>query len=377
MNEVHWPPRDPLEWASTRLRSELHGLFMVEDVAVKSDVIVFSGRFQGESERSYAEISRRFAVYSYTPTAEIRDGRHHLVALPGVIKPQPTGNPLVNLALLATTIFTTLAAWSFISTFSAGDNLYAAILAGDREAAWQAVRLALPFTMTLLGILGVHELGHYLAARWHGVSASLPYFIPLPLIGLGTLGAFISIKSPIQNRKALFDIGVSGPFAGFLVALPLLFIGLTLSEAAPLFSSGLTLQTLGSSLFVDVLVNLFYDLPANQTLSLHPIFFAAWLGLLLTGMNLLPVGQLDGGHVSYALFGRYAHWLAVVTFLGLLVAGYLLTPMWYIWAFFVLISGLRHGPTLNDVTSPDVGRRLLGAAAAILFITTIVPTPFP
>jgi len=204
----------------------------------------------------------------------------------------------------------------------------------------------------------------------------LPYFIPLPFIGLGTLGAFISIKSPIHNRKALFDIGVSGPLAGFAVALPLLFVGLTLSREVPFFASGLTLNLLGSSLLVDGIVNLFYSLPANRTLALHPVFFAAWLGLLLTGMNLLPLGQLDGGHVAYAWLGRYGHWLAMVMFVLLLAAGYFLSTMWYIWAFFVLMSGLRHAPTLNDVTPLDGRRRLIGFAALLLFLLTIVPVPF-
>lgn len=357
-----------------RLSAELRGLFAVDytELRPRGGQILFYGRFLSDSERGYAEISRRFAGHGFTPTAQVKDGRHLLVAIPGLISAARAGNPLINLLLFVITVFTTLAAWSFMS----GGSLYIALLSGDLDRAWEAVLLAAPFTMTLLGILGVHELGHYLAARWHGVAASLPYFIPLPFIGLGTLGAFISIKSPIHNRKALFDIGVSGPLAGFAVALPLLFVGLTLSREVPLFASGLTLNLLGSSLLVDGILNLFYDLPANRTLALHPVFFAAWLGLLLTGMNLLPLGQLDGGHVAYAWLGRYGHWLAIGMFGLLLAAGYLLSTMWYIWAFFVLMSGLRHGPTLNDVTPLDGRRQLIGFAALLLFLLTIVPVPF-
>jgi membrane-associated protease RseP (regulator of RpoE activity) len=375
MNEFQYPPPlDPTQQMSLQLRAELYDLFAVEETAIRpgKQPIAFIGRFLGDSERGYKEISRRFAAYGYTPTAHVENGRHILVALPGLIPQAKRDNPLINLLMFVATVFTTLAAWSAMSN----GGLYEAILEGDMARAQAAFIAAAPFTMTLLGILGVHELGHYLAARYHQVDASLPYFIPLPFIGLGTLGAFISIKSPMQNRKVLFDVGVSGPLAGFVVALPLLLAGLYWSSAVPFFASGLTLQRLGTSLLVDGLVNLFHDLPATQTLSLHPVFFAAWLGLLLTGMNLLPAGQLDGGHVSYALFGRYAHWLAVATFLGLIAAGYYLSFMWYVWAFFVLISGLRHAPTLNDVTRPDSLRQLIGLAALALFILTIVPIPF-
>lgn len=375
MNEFYYPPPpDPTQQMSLKLQAELYDLFTVEEVGLRpgKQSIAFVGRFLGDSERGYNEISRRFAVHGYTPTAHVENGRHILVAMPGLIPKGKTGNPLINLLMFVATVFTTLAAWSAIS----GGGLYGAILDGDMARTQDAMIAAAPFAMTLLGILGVHELGHYIAARYHRVDASLPYFIPLPFIGLGTLGAFISIKSPIQNRKVLFDVGVSGPLAGFAVALPLLFVGLFLSSEAPFFASGLTLQLLGPSILVDGVVNLFYDLPANRTLLLHPVFFAAWLGLLLTGMNLLPVGQLDGGHVSYALLGRYAHWLAVATFLGLMAAGYYLSSMWYVWAFFVLISGLRHAPTLNDVTRPDPLRQFIGLAALALFILTIVPTPF-
>jgi membrane-associated protease RseP (regulator of RpoE activity) len=374
MNEAYWPPLTPEEQTIMRLSAELRDLFAVDfaELRPRGGQILFYGRFLSDSEASYAEISRRFAGHGFTPTAQVKDGRHLIVAIPGLIPKARAGNPLINLLLFVATVFTTLAAWSFMS----GGSLYAALLSGDLDRIREAALLAAPFTMTLLGILGVHELGHYLAARWHGVAASLPYFIPLPFIGLGTLGAFISIKSPIHSRRALFDIGVSGPLAGFTVALPLLFVGLTLSREVPFFASGLTLNLLGSSLLVDGIVNLFYDLPSNRTLALHPVFFAAWLGLLLTGMNLLPLGQLDGGHVAYAWLGRYGHWLAVITFLLLLAAGYFLSTMWYVWAFFVLISGLRHAPTLNDVTPLDGRRQLIGFAALLLFLLTIVPVPF-
>ena len=247
---------------------------------------------------------------------------------------------------------------------------------GVTNAAGANIASGLPFALALLSILGVHELGHYVAARAHGVVATLPYFIPMPFGGLGTLGAFISLKSPLKNRKVLFDIGLAGPVAGFLVAMPLLLAGLWLSQPVPSFMPGLTLRNAGSSLLVDWMVSVFYPLPAGRTLAMHPIFFAAWFGLLITGINLLPIGQLDGGHIAYALFGRRAHSLALVTFVLLLIAGTFLSYNWYVWAFFVLLGGLRHPAPLNNVTPLDPKRKLVGWLSILLFFLIIIPTPF-
>jgi membrane-associated protease RseP (regulator of RpoE activity) len=201
----------------------------------------------------------------------------------------------------------------------------------------------------------VHEFGHYAAARWHRVTATLPYFIPMPVGGLGTLGAFISVRSPMKNRTVLFDIGLAGPLAGFVVAVPLLVAGILLSEPVSSITPGLTQRVLGSSVLVRVVSSFFSSALPNQTLALHPVYFAAWLGLLITGINLLPIGQLDGGHVAYALFGRAAHHVARGAFLLLIVAGMLLSRTWLIWAMFALFGGLHHPPPLNDIV--PLGRR--------------------
>jgi membrane-associated protease RseP (regulator of RpoE activity) len=258
-----------------------------------------------------------------------------------------------------------------------GQDLWAAILSQNPLLLTEAAIAGAPFSLTLIGILGVHELGHYVAARLHGVQATLPYFIPLPVGGLGTLGAFIAIKSPMKDRKVLFDIGLAGPIAGFLVALPLMILGLLLStELVPSYLRGQTLNSLGSSILGDIIIDLFTDIPAGRTLAIHPVFFAAWLGFYLTGINLLPVGQLDGGHVIYALFGRFAHYIAIIVFFSLIVAGFLLSPNWFIWAFFILIGGLRHPPPLNDLADIGFTRKLIGLMTVILFILIIIPIPF-
>jgi membrane-associated protease RseP (regulator of RpoE activity) len=256
-------------------------------------------------------------------------------------------------------------------------GLVTALVEGTEAAVWQALRAGLPFAATLLAILGIHELGHYLAARWHGVRATLPYFIPMPVGGLGTLGAFISLRSPMKDRRTLFDIGLAGPIAGFAIALPLLIVGIWLSQPVPLHTPGLTLRAIGSSVLVDGLLGWLVKLPPGQTLALHPVFFAAWFGILITGINLLPIGQLDGGHVAYGLLGRNAHHVARGTLVLLLAAGFGLSRTWLLWALFVLFGGLHHPPPLNDISGVGWQRRFVGMLALLLFFLIITPDPFP
>jgi membrane-associated protease RseP (regulator of RpoE activity) len=182
----------------------------------------------------------------------------------------------------------------------------------------------------------------------------------------------------MKDRKVLFDIGLAGPIAGFMVALPLMVVGLLLSSTnyIPDYFSGQNLNSLGSSILSNFIVELFTDIPPNQTLAIHPIYFAAWLGFYLTGINLLPVGQLDGGHVIYALFGRFAHFIAIITFVGLLAAGFLLHANWFIWALFILFGGLRHPPPLNDLSDIGWPRKFIGLMTLILFILIVIPVPF-
>lgn len=371
---------DPLQDTADLMRAELQGLFHVKDVRLRGSrnaSITFTGRYPHDDDEPYEEIHRRFQALGYTPLLRREKDYDELRAFKGVVGHARTGNPLINVLLLLATILTTLAAGAALS----GDNsFFRALLSGDFAGLRNAARLGAPFAVTLLGILGIHELGHYVAARLHNVAATLPYFIPMPIGGLGTLGAFISVRSPMKSRTVLFDIGLAGPLAGFVVALPLLIVGIRLSEPASLFDPGLvrglTLQNLGSSVLVDAIVDVMVDLRPGQTLRLHPIFFAAWLGVLLTGINLLPIGQLDGGHVAYGLLGRSAYQLARGTLLLLFVAGIALSPMWIIWAVFVLFGGLHHPPPLNDITGLNRPRQIVGILTAILFFLIIIPVPF-
>ncbi len=368
-----WPQVHPLQGVLEALGLELRGLFQVYEAGIVGRrTIAFSGRMLLDADSGYEEIQRRFRRHGFTPMLSQRNGEDLLTARQGVLGRANTGNPLVNLALLLITVATTLSA----GTSLAGQSLAGALQSGDPGRLASALWAGIPFAATLLGILAVHELGHYVAARRHGVAATLPYFIPMPFSLLGTLGAFIALKSPLKNRKALFDIGLAGPLAGLAVAFPLLIVGTMLSEVTSRFSSEMTLATMGSSVLVDAVVSLLKDVPADMTLATHPVFFAAWIGLLLTGINLLPMGQLDGGHVAYALFGQRAYAIAAVAFVTLLLAGLTLSFNWFIWAFFGLLGGLRHPPPANDLSRLGPGRRLIGFLTILLFALIIIPAPF-
>lgn len=368
---------DPVEQITATLGAELRDLFVVNNVEFqqKGRIITFEGQLLSDSERSYDEIRRRFYPYGYTPMLQRKNEQDVVLAMEGLVDRAKKSNPLFNILLLCLTILTTLSAGAQLEL---GYNLFEAITSGNRYLIGQVLVAGLPFAITLLGILGVHELGHYFAAQWHHVQATLPYFIPMPF-GLGTLGALINIKSPMKNRSVLFDIGLAGPYAGLVVAIPLFLIGLYLSSATyiPIGLGGITMEALGSSIFSRTAVNLLTDIPAGQTIQVHPILYAAWWGIFVTGINLLPVGQLDGGHAVYALLGRYAHGIALLTFLLLIVIGSLQQQLaWFIWAFFIMLGGLKHPPPLNDIADVGPVRKLIGVMTIILFILIFIPSPF-
>lgn len=225
------------------------------------------------------------------------------------------------------------------------------------------------FSIPLLAILGCHEMGHYIVAKRYHVRASLPFFLP-SVPPLGTLGAFISMRDPIPNRRALLDIGVSGPLVGFAIAIPVTLAGLALTAATP---GGALAESPQPSLLFLALSKFF---PFPGPVVQHPLAFAGWVGLFVTAINLLPAGQLDGGHVARALLGRrqfYVSWAAVLLLFGLSFVGY---PGWFIFGFLIFILGVRHPPPLNDLTPLDTRRKLIGIAAVVILIITFVPQPF-
>lgn len=356
-------PTIPLDKVEA-LRNELGDLFAVADTAMdqpQPGQVRFRGRFLQDLADHYDELRRRFERHGFTPLVRQEDGRFAIIGIPFVFEPKPS-NWWVNLALFLATILSTL----FLGAVSE---------AKTAEEAWQIWR-GWPFSLSILLILGAHEMGHYFAARYHKVDVTLPYFIPLPPPFLtGTLGAFILIKEPIKNRRALLDIGVAGPLAGMVFALPILIYGLMTSPVgAP---SGGLLEG-NSLLYAGLKVAIFGRmLPSGgEDVLLNSVAWAGWVGLLVTGLNLIPVGQLDGGHVAYVLFGRQARQLfwPIVGCL-LLLAVITSTPMWLLWVGLLYFLGQHHAEPLDDVTPLDPRRRAVAIFALILFLLVFVPIP--
>jgi membrane-associated protease RseP (regulator of RpoE activity) len=239
------------------------------------------------------------------------------------------------------------------------------------ETLWRGI----PFAATLLVILVTHECGHYVLSRIHGVPASLPLFIPGPPYFIGTFGAIIRLRGPILNRRALFDIGVAGPLAGFIAAVVALVIGLNLSTVVDRTAAhGLQLGEPLLLQFISWLV--VGSLPPQADIVLHPIGFAAWFGLFVTSLNLIPIGQLDGGHVAYALWGSRQRTIAFAIVPVLIVLGFVGWPGWWLWAFMAGLWGFGHPPVRNPHVSLGRGRIVVGWIALAVFVLTFAPVPF-
>lgn len=291
--------------------------------------------------------------------------------------------------LFAATFLTVWMAGSYLA--GADPHLPALSLGHLRHAvqgvlAWfGGMRPGLEFAMGLMAILLAHESGHYLTAKRYGINASPPYFVPAPPTWnfVGTFGAFIRLRSPVVDRQQLLDVGAAGPWAGFVVALIVLAVGMLASHSVPVLDAaapqmvmvGRTPLYLGDSLVMAVLRHLFTD---GGVVVLHPLALAGWLGLLVTMLNLLPLAQLDGGHVLYALIGRRQAWIGLVTWLALLVLGRWFWG-WWLWALFTLILGrgsLAHPAVLDRHRPVAPSRRPFGWVTVLLFVATFTPVPF-
>ncbi|TSA11096.1 MAG: site-2 protease family protein [Deltaproteobacteria bacterium] len=239
---------------------------------------------------------------------------------------------------------------------------------------WTLITRGIPFSFTLLAILIAHEMSHYFVSRYHGVRVTLPFFIPAPSV-IGTFGAFIRIKSPMEDRRALLDIGLSGPLGGAVVAIPVLYIGLKMSTIQIMLKP--TGVELGSSILLDQMVRFTLGkLPDYYQVVLHPVAFAGWIGLLVTSLNLIPIGQLDGGHIAYAILGEKSKKLAIGCFIALIILGLVGWSGWFIWAGLLYVMGWQHPPPLNPAIPLDTKRKWLGVLALLLFVVTFTPTPF-
>ncbi len=240
----------------------------------------------------------------------------------------------------------------------------------------------IPFSFTLLLILLAHELGHYFMSRRHQVDATLPYFIPAPPPFLiGTFGAFIKMRSYVNDRRALLDIGAAGPLAGLILSIPAVIIGIRLSEVRMLENIPGQLNV-GSSILFSLLTRISIgNIPENYDILLHPICFAGWIGLFVTSLNLLPIGQLDGGHIAYAVFGERQVKISKIVFFFLIFLGLLswFGLGWFGWFILAMLSsiiGFRHPPVRDPSISLDRRRRLVGLITLVVFFLTFIPVPF-
>ena len=232
-----------------------------------------------------------------------------------------------------------------------------------------------PFAGTLMCILLVHEFSHYIASKKHHTAATLPYFIPGPTI-IGTFGAFIKMKSPIVTRKALIDIGASGPIAGFIISIIACLAGLSMSEIVKMPHGGGTLS-LGDSLLFSFLSQIVLGVtPDQHDILLHPVAFAGWIGLFVTSLNLIPVGQLDGGHIAFALLGERHRQLSLVLVFVLAFMGIFFWEGWILWAVLLVVLGIRHPPVIHWEIPLDSRRRFVGFLSLVIFVITFIPSPF-
>lgn len=315
----------------------------------------FSGQLRMEPRQAYAYLDSRFQTLGFTPLLREEKEGVELLIVPGRIS---ASQSRLWLALLL--FFLTVASTIFVGSLVIGNGLIEGIA----------------FSLALLSILLTHELGHFLVARKLGVAVSFPFFIPMPFTIIGTMGAFIAMKEPPPDRRALFSIAIAGPLAGLVVAVPVLILGLMLSETGtmepPFFLEG------NSLLYALVKWGIFGQFLPNGNLDvqLHPVAFAGWVGLLVTALNLIPAGQLDGGHILYGLVGpQTAHKVTWGIIALLLVLGFVWYG-WFLWAALIFLFGRRRAPLLNELVPLDRGQQVVAVLLLIIFVLIFTPVPF-
>jgi len=319
------------------------------------------GRIFPPVEKNVEEIKDFFSHTEYTPLFREEDGLHTIQF--GIYRKTETKPRYwLNITLFIATILSTVLAGSLNS----GGNPFANL---------SDLLMGIPFSVSIMAILTCHELGHYFVSRREGMMTSLPYFIPMPLHFIGTFGAIIRMKSIVPSRKALLKVGMAGPVAGFLIALPISILGIYLSDVriAPETEG---ILKLGDSLLFWIFARLIHtDIPQGYDLFLHPVAFAGWLGLFVTSMNLIPIGQLDGGHVTFSLFLKKRRYLYIPIFAGIIGLG-MLWLGWYIWLLLAAFIA-RRDPVIQDTVTPLTTRqRIYSVIPLVILVLTFVPQPF-
>lgn len=329
--------------------------------------IIFEIRPKISQEIWFRAVKHRFLEHGFYLHFYQQDDSYVLVAKD--VRPQKSKVPWMNIVLAVLTIFSMIFTYGFIEYGRVGDAFF-----GDVDAMLRPIW----FMLALMFILACHEFGHYFAAKYHKADVSLPYFIPAPTL-FGTLGAFIKSRSPFKNRIELFDVGVAGPLAGFVPALVILAIGMMTVSFEPVSAveSKEAFIALGDSLLLITLGKLFLPVPPEgYQIVMSPLLFAGWIGLFVTMMNLIPMGQLDGGHIIYALVGKKWHRVIAGSFLGILAVLGIVWTGWLVWAaLIVIVLKVRHPATLDDSVPLDGNRRKIGWLAIAIFVLTFMPLP--
>lgn len=351
-----------------------HAVTEVMDVGFASEengVRLFRGRLREPAAEAYARLKNTLGEES-VPMVQTDDqfGASILLVPESIEKTarEKHDRLWVNGLLFALTVVTT----TWAGAAHQGVNL---LLEPERFA------VGLPYALGLLLILGVHEMGHYLMARHHGMKVTLPYFIPVPF-ALGTFGAFIQMRSPAENRRALFDVALAGPLAGLVIAIPALLVGLRSSEVLAVAEPSAGMMhggtSVGSSVMFALLAKLSIgpELLEGHVLQLSPLAFAGWLGLMITALNLLPIGQLDGGHIAHAMFGRRTgDTIGSVAMWTLFLLGLFVWPGLLMWAIIVFFIAGRSAPPMDDITLLAPSQRWLGYAAFGILVLILAPLP--
>jgi membrane-associated protease RseP (regulator of RpoE activity) len=363
-------------------------------------VVRYLGRLKKDSMEAYDELAAALKPHQLTPLFREEEDQHTIILLDGIVEPKPS-NPWTNLILFILTLVSMLLAGAIYSYEGTGsENEIELIL-----SLFANLKSGIPFGLSLLAILLAHEFGHYLAGRTNKTHVTLPYFIPFPFSPFGTMGAFIQLKEPPKNRRILLDIGIAGPLAGLALTIPILLIGLSLSpiENFPSFiPEGVSLSLEGNSilyLLAKYVVHgewlpapssyngvsplaywaryLFTGFPTptgGRDVFLHPMAWAGWAGLLVTALNLIPAGQLDGGHVLYVLLGGRTRRILPIILVALSVLGLAWTG-WWIWVFLIFFFGRQHAEPLDQITKLDSRRKALAIFALVLFFLIFIPVP--
>jgi membrane-associated protease RseP (regulator of RpoE activity) len=408
------------------IHSIIARVFRIDEVTTGDVKTGFYLRYRGELTRDSAEaydlLATALATYNLTPLFRFESGRQTIVLLHGV--PQPKrGRPWVNILMFVLTVLCVLFAgtmYSYTGPLPEDPAAQIGVLLAHLWVGW-------PFAVSLLGILLAHELGHYFVGRARGAAVSLPFFIPFPLPPLGTMGAFIQMKSPPRNVRSLFDLAIAGPLAGLVVGIPVLILGLSLSRVdttvdtvytktatsldvcpntvsvgetytcpddnllegnSPLYL-GLKYLVKGELLPSPVRMNTApilywarylltgHPIPlGGQDVLLHPVAWAGWAGLLVTFLNLLPARQLDGGHVLYAVFGKRVRRVFPFILAATIVMGFLWSG-WWVWSVLLFfLVGRTHAEPLDQITQLDPRRRLLAVMMLVIFLLVLTPVPY-